>query len=151
MQQQQPSSKMAHQGLITRAAGIWYYKCRICLELFTSSQGLAGHQRKHMSQETWIRGMPHYKLFCPSTNLPTLYDKLGSRQSTPTVGPQRFPGCPQSIHDQSYQATVPHADLFVHHLNQQIPYGNHLNVNLLLAYTPIESISLPIESSSNVT
>ncbi|KAH0717574.1 hypothetical protein KY285_013605 [Solanum tuberosum] len=126
MQQQQPSSKMAHQGLITRATGIWYYKCRICLEVFTSSQGLAGHQHKHMSQGTWIRGMPHYKLFCPSTNLPTLYDQLGSRKSTPTVvrgqgrfyrprtrnpivqGPQRFPGCPQSIHDQSHKATVPH-------------------------------------------
>uniref|UniRef100_M1D9H4 C2H2-type domain-containing protein n=1 Tax=Solanum tuberosum TaxID=4113 RepID=M1D9H4_SOLTU len=115
MQQQQPSSKMAHQGLVTRAAGIWYYKCRICLEVFTSSQGLVGHQRKHMSQGTWIR-VPHVVVPSPAPD-PLLIQ----------------------------------VDLFVRRLNQQIPYGNRLNVNLLLASTPIESISLPIESSGSIT
>lgn len=124
MQQQQPSSKMAHQG-ITRPTGVWCYKCRTCFEVFTSSQGLAGHQRKHMSQGTWIRGARHYKFFCPSADLPTLYQQLGKRKSTPTVirgkgrfyrprtrnpmvqGPHRLPSHPQSTYDQSQQATVP--------------------------------------------
>ncbi|TMX01582.1 hypothetical protein EJD97_024211 [Solanum chilense] len=57
---------MANQGLTMNPEGIWYFQCRYCDEVFTSSQGIGGHQRKHMPQGTW---------------------KKGKRKSTPTVLP----------------------------------------------------------------
>uniref|UniRef100_M1DY37 C2H2-type domain-containing protein n=1 Tax=Solanum tuberosum TaxID=4113 RepID=M1DY37_SOLTU len=122
MQQQPPTSGIAHQGIIPNPKGIWCYRCTTCRDVFTSSQGLAGHQRKHKSQGTWIRGAPHEKFFCPSAGLPNLYRQLGTRKSTPTVlrgqgrfyrlrnpmvyGPRRLPGRPRAVLYQPQQAMV---------------------------------------------
>ncbi|KAG5632833.1 hypothetical protein H5410_004550 [Solanum commersonii] len=62
----------------------------------SSSQRLAGYQHKHKSQGNWIRGDPHEKFFCPSTELPTLYRQLGTRKLTPIV--LRHQGCFYSPH-----------------------------------------------------
>ncbi|KAG5632836.1 hypothetical protein H5410_004553 [Solanum commersonii] len=90
----------------------------------SSSQGIAVHQHKHKSQGTWIRGAPHEKFFCPSTELPTLYRQLGTRKSTPIVlrhqgcfyrphmrnqifyGPRRLLGRPCAVLYQPQQAMV---------------------------------------------
>ena len=74
---------MANEGLTTNNAGIWYFQCRYCDEVFTSSQGLGGHQHKHMPQGTWKRGESHQKKICPSDEIPNLYHRLGKRKSTP--------------------------------------------------------------------
>ncbi|KAJ8545207.1 hypothetical protein K7X08_017790 [Anisodus acutangulus] len=119
---QPATSGMAHQGQIT-SRGIWCYRCRSCQMVFTSSQGLAGHQHKHMRQGVWIRGAPHHKFFCPAAYFPALKRHLGNRKSTPTVlrgqgrfyrfrlrkpmvGPRRLPGRPRKIIDPSENAMV---------------------------------------------
>ncbi|MCE5166795.1 hypothetical protein HAX54_026697 [Datura stramonium] len=136
---------MALQGLMTNQ-GIWCYRCRTCREVFTSSQGLAGHQCKHIFHGTWVRGAPHDKFFCPSTHLTALYLQLGNRKSTPTVlpgqgrfyrprqrnsvvhEPHRFYGRPQSVFDLSQQQTMV-----------------QLNQNIALAARYLESVD-----SSNI-
>uniref|UniRef100_A0A3Q7HP22 C2H2-type domain-containing protein n=1 Tax=Solanum lycopersicum TaxID=4081 RepID=A0A3Q7HP22_SOLLC len=107
---------MANQGLTMNPAGIWYFQCRYCDEVFTSSQGLGGHQRKHMPQGTWKKGESHEKKFCPSDEISDLYHRLGKRKSTPTVLPSegRFYRSrskrnlvhPRSTFDKPQQATV---------------------------------------------
>uniref|UniRef100_A0A3Q7F303 C2H2-type domain-containing protein n=1 Tax=Solanum lycopersicum TaxID=4081 RepID=A0A3Q7F303_SOLLC len=123
MQQQQPTSTgTAHQGVIPNPEGIWCYRCTTCRDVFTSSQGLAGHQGKHKSEGTWIRGAPHEKFFCPSAEIPDLYRQLGTRKSTPTVlrgegnfyrlrnpvvyKPRRLPERPWAVLHQPQQAMV---------------------------------------------
>ncbi|KAK6803500.1 hypothetical protein RDI58_001284 [Solanum bulbocastanum] len=59
MQQHPPTSGMDHQGIIPNPEGLWCYRCTTCRDVFTSSQGLAGHQHKHKSEGTWIKGAPH--------------------------------------------------------------------------------------------
>ncbi|MCD9642988.1 hypothetical protein HAX54_030086 [Datura stramonium] len=81
---QPPTSVMDHQCLIINKE-IWCYGCKTCSEVFTSSQGLVGHQRSHILQGTWVRGASRDKFFCPSAHLATFYSQLGSRKSTPTV------------------------------------------------------------------
>uniref|UniRef100_M1DGQ7 C2H2-type domain-containing protein n=1 Tax=Solanum tuberosum TaxID=4113 RepID=M1DGQ7_SOLTU len=115
---------MNHQGIIPNPEGLWCYRCALCRNVFTSSHGLAGHQHKHKSQGTWIRGAPHEKFFCPATELPVLYQQLGTRKSTPTVvrgqgrfyllrprnqvfyGPHRRRGRPRAVLYQPQQAMV---------------------------------------------
>ncbi|MCD7464205.1 hypothetical protein HAX54_052286 [Datura stramonium] len=147
---------MDNQDLITNQ-GIWCYRCRTCSEVFTSTQGLAGHQRKHMFQGTWVRGAPHDKFFCPSAQLPTLYRQLGNRMSTPTVscgqgrfnhprpkkpmvqGPHRLLGRPQAMFDPSQQQAMarepPRPQVFL--------FGIQLNPNVALAAGPLKSSALP--------
>lgn len=114
MQQQLPTRGMDDQRIIPNPGGVLCYRCTTCRDVFTSSQGLAGHQNKHKFESTWIRDAPHEKFFCPSTELPALYLQLGTRKSTPTVlrghghfyhlrrrsqtvyGPRRKPGRPRA-------------------------------------------------------
>ena len=154
MQQQPPTNEIAHQGIIQNPEGIWCFKCKTCSEVFTSSQGLAGHTHKHKNQGTWIRGAPHEKFFCPSGDLPALYSQLGKRKSTPTVlpgqgrfyrprprnpvvqGPRRLPGRPRSILNQSQQPKVLQAlrvaapapvPVTPPHIQDPNLFDNHLN------------------------
>ncbi|KAK6782230.1 hypothetical protein RDI58_020026 [Solanum bulbocastanum] len=156
---------MANQGIATNPAGIWYFQCRYCDEVFTSSQGLGGHQRKHMPQGTWKKGESHQKIFCPSNEIPNLYRRLGKRKYTPTVLPgeghfyrsrsKRHLVHPRSTFDKSQQATVlpvPHgfspdpflieADRFIHFVQ-----SNGFNMDM----TDDTSVPSSSKSSSSVT
>ncbi|KAK4706523.1 hypothetical protein R3W88_033919 [Solanum pinnatisectum] len=166
---------MANQGLATNPAGIWYFQCRYCDEVFTSSQGLGGHQRKHMPQGTWKKGESHQKIFCPYNEIPNLYRRLGKRKSTPTVLPgegrfyhsrsKRHLLHPRSTFDKSQQATVlpvPHgfspaptpdpflieADCFIHFVQSN---GVNMDMNVGLAATDDTSVPSSSKSSSSVT
>ncbi|KAF3621570.1 hypothetical protein FXO38_31755 [Capsicum annuum] len=119
--QQSPTSGMAHQDITTKPTEIVCYRCRTCQMVFTSSQGLAGHTRKHLSQGTLMKGETHERFLWPSTNLPALYRELGRRKSTPTIlpgqgrfyrprprkpvvqVPQNLSDLPQNIFDQTQQ------------------------------------------------
>ncbi|TMX01618.1 hypothetical protein EJD97_024102 [Solanum chilense] len=76
---------MIYQSLLTRPAGSWCYRCRFCNEVFTTSQGLAGHQTKHRFEESWIKGAHHHKFFCPSADLPLHCRYLGYLMPNPVV------------------------------------------------------------------
>ncbi|TMW81061.1 hypothetical protein EJD97_012318 [Solanum chilense] len=158
---------MANEGLATNKAGIWYFQCRYCDEVFTS-QGLGGHQRKHMPQGTWKRGESHQKKICPSDEIPHLYRRLGKRKSTPTVFPgegrvyrsrsKRNFGHPRSIFDKSQQAIVLQkpaptpdpflieANCFIHFV-EQIGINKDMNVGLAIK----DDISVPSSSRSSST
>ncbi|KAK4737652.1 hypothetical protein R3W88_001349 [Solanum pinnatisectum] len=115
---------MDHQGIIPKPKGLWCCRCTTCRDVFTSSQGLAGHKHKQKSQGTWIRDALHETFFCPSTELPALYRQLGTRKSTSTVlrgqgcfyhsrsrnkffyGPRRLPGCRRRVLYQLQQSMV---------------------------------------------
>ncbi|KAH0715235.1 hypothetical protein KY284_008140 [Solanum tuberosum] len=138
MQEQQPTSGAAQDGIIMKPAGLWCYKCRTCNDVFVLSQGLAGHQHKHISEGTLIKGEPHHKFFCLSADLTTIHLQLGKRKSNPIVlrgqgrfyhprpkkwrveGPRRVHGRPILIYDQSQQDTV----LQVPHVSTHSPTPN---------------------------
>lgn len=124
MQQQPPTKEPVHQGIKPNFEGLWCFRCNTCREVFTSSQGLAGHQQKHKSEGTWIKGAHHEKFFCPIADLPSFDHQLGECKSTPTTfpgqegfyhpcqrnpmvqGPCRPSKCPQSILNQAQQAMM---------------------------------------------
>ncbi|KAK6797072.1 hypothetical protein RDI58_004773 [Solanum bulbocastanum] len=82
MQQQPPTNGIAHQGIIPNPEGIWCYRCTTCRDVFTSSQGLAGHQL--------LRGQGRFY-----------------RLRNPMVyGPRRLPGRPRAVLYQPQQAMV---------------------------------------------
>ncbi|KAH0715238.1 hypothetical protein KY284_008143 [Solanum tuberosum] len=85
MQEQQPTSGAAQEGIIMKPAGVWYYRCKTCNDVFASSQGLARHQHKHIFEGTLIKGELHHKFFCLSADLPAIHLQLGKRKSNPTL------------------------------------------------------------------
>ncbi|KAG5616395.1 hypothetical protein H5410_016219 [Solanum commersonii] len=76
---------MIYPSLLMRPTGSWCYRCRFCNEVFTSSQGLAGHQTKHRFEDTWIKGAHHHKFFSPSADLPLHCRYLGYLMSDSIV------------------------------------------------------------------
>ncbi|KAH0746489.1 hypothetical protein KY285_008146 [Solanum tuberosum] len=104
--------------------GVWCYRCRTCNDVFASSQGLAGHRHKHISEGTLIKGEPYHKFFCLCADLPAIHLQLGKQKSNPTVlrgqgrfyhprpkkgrveGPRRLRGRPRLNYDQSQKDTV---------------------------------------------
>ncbi|KAK4737530.1 hypothetical protein R3W88_001227 [Solanum pinnatisectum] len=137
----------------------WCYGCRIRGEVFTSSQGLARHQKKHLSHRTWMRGVPHQTSLCPSTDLATLYHELGEYQSTPLASngqgnfylplptkpmnhvvyrPRTLPGRPREVLYQPQQAmvlqvprVVAHQKLFANRPNQLVENTNIIDQEAL--------------------
>ncbi|KAH0776788.1 hypothetical protein KY290_008199 [Solanum tuberosum] len=152
MQEEQPTSGAAQEGIIMNPAGVWSYRCRTCNDVFASSQGLAGHQHKHISEATLIKGEPHHKFFCLSADLPAIHLQLRKRKSNPTVlrgqgsfyhprpkkwrveGPCRLHGRPRLIYDQSQQDTV----LQVPYVSTHAPTPNPL-LNRADSFTPNHS------------
>ncbi|KAH0715237.1 hypothetical protein KY284_008142 [Solanum tuberosum] len=132
-----------------KPAGVWCYKCRTCNDMFTSSQGLAGHQHKHISEGTLIKG----RFYHPRP------------KKWRVEGPRRLRGRPRFIYDQSQQDTVlqvPHvsthaptpnpllnkADSFAPNHSQLVSYGVKLNRNATLPNKPVESINSSMRNTS---
>ncbi|KAH0781679.1 hypothetical protein KY290_001277 [Solanum tuberosum] len=90
MQQQPPTRGIDDQGIIPNPEGVWCYRCIICRDVFTSSQGLAGHQHKHKSEGTWIRGRFYH---------------LRPRNQE-VYGPLRRPGRPRAVLYEPQQTMV---------------------------------------------
>ncbi|KAG5577284.1 hypothetical protein H5410_057418 [Solanum commersonii] len=140
MQEQQPTSGAAQEGIIMKPTGVWCYRWRTCNDVFSSRQGLAGHQHKHISEGTLIKGETHHKFISLSADLPAIHLKLGKQKSNPTVlrgqgcfyhprpkkgrveSPRRLCGRPRLIYDQSQQDTV----CQVPHVSTHAPTPNPL-------------------------
>ncbi|KAG5577283.1 hypothetical protein H5410_057417 [Solanum commersonii] len=149
MQEQQPTSGAAQEGIIMQPARFWCYRCRTCNDVFASNQRLAGHQHKHLFEVTLIEGCFYHPR-----------PKKGWLE-----GPHRLCGHPRMIYDQSKQDTVlqvPHvsthaptpnpllnkADSFSPNHSQLVSYGVKLNLNAPLPNKPVESINSSMRNTS---
>ncbi|KAH0715236.1 hypothetical protein KY284_008141 [Solanum tuberosum] len=154
MQEQQSTSGAAQEGIIMKPAGVWCYKCRTCNDMFTSSQGLAGHQHKHISEGTLIKGEPQHKFFRLSADFdPSTFSWVNGSLTQPCYvakgafiipvlrnGGWRVPVDFVAVHDS-----------FMTNLNktrQLVSYGVKLNHNATLLNKPVESINSSMRNTS---
>ncbi|KAG5577282.1 hypothetical protein H5410_057416 [Solanum commersonii] len=160
MQEQQPTSGAAQEGIIMKPAGFWCYRCMTYNDVFASSQGHAGHQHKLISEGTLIKGEPHRMFFCLSADLPAIHLHLGKRKSNPTVlhgqgsfyHPRHKKGVLQVPHV-STNAPTPNpllnkANSFSPNHSQLVSYGVKLNLNAPLPNKPVESINSSMRNTS---